>query len=200
MDYKENDNELLFMIRDGNEQATDYMVSKYKHIIEVVINKLKVQNQIIGLEETDLYQEGMIGLLNAIDSYDQNKEAIFTTYAFKCIENKIYSALRKSTNQKNKNLNDSVSLDSVIDEDSNQSLYDIIGSGDIMDKVISEENISEAIEFGRNNLSGLALKVFELKVQEFSNDEIASKLNTDKRNVENALFRIRKKMNELKNN
>ena len=45
-----------------------------------------------------------------------------------------------------------------------------------------------------------AIKVFELKVQEFSNDEIASKLNTDKRNVENALFRIRKKMNELKNN
>lgn len=198
MDYKENDNELIFLINEGNEEASSIIVDKYKSIIETVLNTRFPYNNITGLERNDLYQEGMIGLLNAINSYKDNKDAKFSTYAYKCIENKINNAIIRSLNQKNKNLNESLSLDSIIDEESKLNLYEVIGVNNTEDELINKETLNEIINFAHNNLKGLALRVFDLKIKDYSNEEIASILNTNKRNIENALFRIRKKMAEYK--
>lgn len=192
-DYKENDNEVLFMISEGNENATEYIVNKYKNIIDILISKYMLDITRLGLEEKDLYQEGMIGLLSAIDSYKETKDATFKTFASRCIENKINTALTKANNTKNKNLNDSVSLD-YVNPDTNTTLYDVIGSNDLIDDLITKENYDEIISLAENRLKGFEKEVFDLKIKEYSNEEISNILNEDKRKIENALFRIRTKL------
>lgn len=194
MNYKEeNDNEILSMVCENNEDAKEYLVNKYKNLINFVITKYISTHNLVGLDEKDLYQEGMIGLLSAIDSYVDNKDAKFSTYASRCIENRICTIINRTLNTKNKNLNDSVSLD-LVDPTTGQSLYDLIGSSGIIDEMISKENCDELIKFGNENLKGFEKEVFLLKVKDYTNEEIAKKLNEDKRKVENALFRIRTKL------
>lgn len=195
-DYKENDNEVLFMISEGSEEATEYIVNKYKEMINIILKKYNSDITWLGLEEKDLYQEGMIGLLSAIESYKENKEVLFKTYASRCIENKINTALNKASAGKNKNLNDSLSLDYIF-LDTNTTLYDVIGIPDLIHNLITKENFKEIVSLAQDKLKGFEKEVFNLKIKEYSNEEIAVILKEDRRKIENALFRIRTK---LKNN
>lgn len=198
MNYiEENDNEILHMISENNEEAKEYLVNKYKGVINYTINKYVSNQPLIGFEEKDLYQEGLIGLLSAMETYQDSKETKFSTYASRCIENRIATAINRAMNTKNKNLNDSVSLD-YVDPSTGTSLYDFIGSSGIIDDMISKENCDELIKFGDNHLKGFEKEVFMLKVEEYTNEEIAAILKEDKRKVENALFRIRNKLKNTK--
>jgi len=172
-------------------------VNKYKGVINYTINKYVATHPLIGYEEKDLYQEGLIGLLSAMETYQDSKDAKFSTYASRCIENRIATAINRAMNTKNKNLNDSVSLD-YVDPSTGTSLYDFIGSSAIIDDMISKENCDELIKFGDKHLKGFEKEVFMLKVEDYTNEEIAEKLNEDKRKVENALFRIRNKLKNIK--
>ena len=135
MNYiEENDNEILHMISENNEEAKEYLVNKYKGVINYTINKYVSNQPLIGFEEKDLYQEGLIGLLSAMETYQDSKETKFSTYASRCIENRIATAINRAMNTKNKNLNDSVSLD-YVDPSTGTSLYDFIGSSGIIDEV-----------------------------------------------------------------
>ena len=198
MNYiEENDNEILHMISENNEEAKEYLVNKYKGVISYTINKYVSNHPLIGFEEKDLYQEGLIGLLSAMETYQDSKDAKFSTYASRCIENRIATAINRSMNTKNKNLNDSISLD-YVDPSTGTSLYDFIGSSGIIDDMISKENCDELIKFGDNHLKGFEKEVFMLKVEDYTNEEIAAILKEDKRKVENALFRIRNKLKNTK--
>lgn len=198
MNYiEENDNEILHMISENNEEAKEYLVNKYKGVISYTINKYVSNHPLIGFEEKDLYQEGLIGLLSAMETYQDSKDAKFSTYASRCIENRIATAINRAMNTKNKNLNDSVSLD-YVDPSTGTSLYDFIGSSGIIDDMISKENCDELIKFGDNHLKGFEKEVFMLKVEDYTNEEIAAILKEDKRKVENALFRIRNKLKNTK--
>lgn len=198
MNYiEENDNEILHMISENNEEAKEYLVNKYKDVISYTINKYVSNHPLIGFEEKDLYQEGLIGLLSAMETYQDSKDAKFSTYASRCIENRIATAINRAMNTKNKNLNDSISLD-YVDPSTGTSLYDFIGSSGIIDDMISKENCDELIKFGDNHLKGFEKEVFMLKVEDYTNEEIAAILKEDKRKVENALFRIRNKLKNTK--
>lgn len=198
MNYiEENDNEILHMISENNEEAKEYLVNKYKGVISYTINKYVSNHPLIGFEEKDLYQEGLIGLLSAMETYQDSKDAKFSTYASRCIENRIATAINRAMNTKNKNLNDSISLD-YVDPSTGTSLYDFIGSSGIIDDMISKENCDELIKFGDNHLKGFEKEVFMLKVEDYTNEEIATILKEDKRKVENALFRIRNKLKNTK--
>ena len=198
MNYiEENDNEILHMISENNEEAKEYLVNKYKGVISYTINKYVSNHPLIGFEEKDLYQEGLIGLLSAMETYQDSKDVKFSTYASRCIENRIATAINRAMNTKNKNLNDSISLD-YVDPSTGTSLYDFIGSSGIIDDMISKENCDELIKFGDNHLKGFEKEVFMLKVEDYTNEEIAAILKEDKRKVENALFRIRNKLKNTK--
>lgn len=197
MDYKDNDNETIFMINENSDEAREFLVNKYKNIIDIVIKKYFSEYTLIGLDEKDLYQEGLIGLLHAIDTYQEKKDALFKTYATRCIENSIKTAIARSYNSKNKNLNDSVSLD-YVDPYTNRNLYDLIGDPDVIETLISKEDIEELDKYIGRTFRGLEKKVIELKKEDYSNDEIATTLNEDKRVIENALFRIRTKLKEYR--
>lgn len=199
-DFKKiNDYEILFLVNEKNENAEEILINKYKNLINKYIEEYKniaVQN---GLEECDLYQEGLLGLTNAIKTFDQSKEASFFTYANICIKTKIQTAIRNSSSKKNIALNQSVSLDNLINSDST-NYYDIIcdSKNDISDKLLKQEEQQQLFQNIEKCLTPFEKQVLNLKANSYSNDEIANMLQKDKRSIENAINRIRNKYRNIK--
>lgn len=199
-DFKKiNDYEILFLVNEKNENAEEILINKYKNLINKYIEEYKniaVQN---GLEECDLYQEGLLGLTNAIKTFDQSKEASFFTYANICIKTKIQTAIRNSSSKKNIALNQSVSLDNLINSDST-NYYDIIcdSKNDISDKLLKQEEQQQLFQNIEKCLTPFEKQVLNLKTNSYSNDEIANILQKDKRSIENAINRIRNKYRNIK--
>ena len=199
MDYKElNDNELIYMCYENNEEAENIIINKYKNCIVSILKGYLKEYNIIGVEVADLYQEGLIGLMHAIKTFDKEKDVTFYTYANTCIRSSIISAMRQTFRMKNRILNNSFSLDKLI-EDSNHSYYEIFKdeSYDPNRVLLKEEENSEIINAIKSRLSRSELVIFELKLKGLNNTEIAELLNKSKKYVENTMFRINKKYKEI---
>ena len=104
MEYKDNDSKLIYLIKEGKEDRKS-LYDKYSPFIKSVVSKMVKYCKNTGLEENDLYQEGMLGLTNAIKNYDENMDNKFYTYAKICIEKKIISAIVASKRIKNRSMN-----------------------------------------------------------------------------------------------
>ena len=199
MDYKElNDNELIYMCYENNEEAENIIIDKYKNCIVSILKGYLKEYNIIGVEVADLNQEGLIGLMHAIKSFNKEKDVTFYTYANTCIRSSIVSAMRQTFRMKNRILNNSFSLDKLI-EDSNHSYYEIFKdeSYDPNRVLLKEEENSEIINAIKSRLSRSELVIFELKLKGLNNTEISELLNKSKKYVENTMFRINKKYKEL---
>ena len=199
MDYKElNDNELVYLCAESNEEAANLLVSKYKNCILATLKEYLKEYNIVGVEVADLYQEGLIGLVHAINTFDKDRDVTFYTYANTCIKKSLMSAIRQTFRMKNRILNNSYSLDNLI-LDSNYSFYELCrdyrNDPDIVISETEEEN--EVITDIKSKLSKNELAVFELKLKGLTNKEIADLIDKDKKYVENTMFRINKKYKEL---
>lgn len=201
MDYKElNDNELIYLCAENNEDAVTLLINKYKNVILGILKEYLKEYNIVGIEVADLYQEGLIGLMHAINHFDKEKDILFYTYASACIRTSIISAIRQTFRQKNRILNNSYSLDKVFDDTEN-TLYEILKdeTNDPNKKLISEETEKELLNEIKSKLSPTELTVFELKLKGLKNGEISDLIDKDKKYVENTLFRITKKYKECIN-
>ena len=90
MDYRElNDNELVYLCAENNEEAMNLIVNKYKNCILMILKEYLKEYNIIGVEVADLYQEGLIGLMHAIHSYNSTRDVLFYTYANDCIRTRL---------------------------------------------------------------------------------------------------------------
>lgn len=199
MDYKEvNDNELLFMVSENNEESLKLLIDKYKYIVNNIAKKYLPRTEFSGLDEKDLHQEGLIGLMQAIKTFDKNKDVLFYTYANICVESKIKSLLRSENRQKHKHLNTSVSFDMLFNDEYN--LYDVFidKSKDPSSQIIDKEEKEEIIGFMKENLTEFEKNVFDLKLSGLSNTEIALVLDKEKRSIENTLARIKIKYKTMK--
>ncbi len=201
MDYKElNDNELIYLCHDNNEEAINLVINKYKNCIITILKEYLKEYNIIGIEISDLYQEGLIGLLHAIETFDKNKEVLFYTYACTCIRTNIISAIRLTFRQKNRILNNSYSLDKLFNE-STTNYYEIFKdmSQEPNKLLIDEEEQEELVNKLKKKLSKMECDILDLKLKGLKNAEIAVLLDKDKKFVENTMFRITKKYKELAN-
>ena len=199
-DFKKiNDYEILFLVNEKNENAEEILINKYKNLINKYIEEYKTIALQNGLEECDLYQEGLLGLTNAIKTFDQSKEASFFTYANICIKTKIQTAIRNSSSKKNIALNQSVSLDNLINSET-ANYYDIIcdSKNDISERLLKQEEQQQLFNKVEECLTPFEKQVLKLKTNSYSNDEIATILQKDKRSIENAINRIRNKYRNIK--
>lgn len=200
MDYKEiNDNELIYMCYENNEEAENILIDKYKNCINACIKSLMKEYYIVGMESSDLYQEGLIGLMHAIKTFNEEKDVTFYTYANTCIKTSMISAMRYTFRKKNRILNTSYSLDKIMDEDNNHNFYDVFkdNTNEPTGLIIKEEENKELMEMIQSKLSKKELEVFKYKLEGLTNEEISNKLNSTKKYVENTVFRINKKYKEL---
>lgn len=195
-----DDGELLYMISDNNEEAYDTIYKKYDPVISYFAKKYSGFTDGKGIDYNDLYQEGLIGLMQAIDKFKEQKDIKFSTFAFLCIKRKIISLVRDVNRKKHSALNDSYSID-YHPEDDNRSFDNLLATSysGIEDLLVSKEN-DEYINRRINEvLSDFEKTVYELRLNNFSYEEISQLLNKSFKSIDGTLSRIKEKIKNILN-
>lgn len=197
MNYKDfNDYELLDHIHSCNEDANEIMIYKYRPLTVNLAKKLiKYCNG--GIDLNDLIQEGLVGLNEAINSFREDKETNFGTYAKLCIERRMYSLVKSTRTYKNKILNESISLE---DEDETNIDRFLVDNTTNPSEMVEENDYQEKVLIELNNqLTDLEKQVFELKKNDFNYKEIAEILDKDPKVIDNTIQRIKAKLKKILN-
>ncbi|MDD4035945.1 MAG: sigma-70 family RNA polymerase sigma factor [Bacilli bacterium] len=194
--YKEyNDYELIYLIREGNEEANNILYKKYKPVIELKARKYYRSALNKGLDYNDLVQEGMIGLSEALRDFNNHKDVKLSTFASLCIERQISTAVTKASRKKHMVLNESISYDFINDDD-DKPLIDYLAEekeGNPLEYFVDREEWNETFEKIRNELTDFEYQVLELKINNFNYNEIATILDKTPKSIDNALQRIKRK-------
>lgn len=175
-----SDNDLLTLRK--NENAITELINRYKPIVEAIA--MKYINS--PLEKDDLIQEGMIGLLAAINSYREEKGASFSTYAGHCINNSIQSAFRKVSRLKDIPQSSLVSIE--------DDYFNDVVHLSAEDEYLVKESVSNLSQVLYEELSSFENEVLRLYIVGCSYSEIADKLEKNTKAIDNAIQRIRKKL------
>lgn len=196
-----SDEDIVAMIQAGDRSAMDYLFEKYKHLVR---NKAKALF-LIGGDKDDLIQEGMIGLYKAVQDYQRDKQSSFFNFADLCISRQIYSAIKASNRKKNMPLNNYVSIYAPLDSgqgegQEKETLVDIMYQEEGLnpeEMVIDKENTS-MIEYELvRRLSDLEKRVLDLYMQDLKYVQIAKVLGKEPKTIDNALTRIKNKLNRV---
>lgn len=199
MNYRDfNDNELIAYIKEDNEEANNIIFEKYRPLIVGAASRMFNYCKNSGLELNDLIQEGMLGLNQALNSFDTTRDITFYTYAKTCIERKIVSLVVSSRRLKHKILNESISIEVYNDNDEVVNLEKLLSDSSTNPETImfDNERNNELIETIKSHLTPLEQQVFELKINNFNYNEIAEILDKDSKSIDNALQRIKNKIKE----
>lgn len=190
------DEELIEIIKSGDKQAFDYLISRYKELVNMKVSKY----YIIGAERDDIVQEGLIGLFKAIKSYKSDMQNSFKSFANMCIERQLITAIKSSNRQKHLPLNSYLSLNiSAYDEEdgeSDTSLIDVFDSSlieDPLDTITKKEYFQTIEDSIDKNLSDFEKSVLNRYINGRSYVQIAEELDTTVKSIDNAIQRIRKK-------
>jgi len=190
------DEELINQVKNGDKNALEYLISKYKEMVESKVNKYFI----IGAEKEDIVQEGLIGLYKAIKDYKVDKRNSFKSFANLCIERQLITAIKSSNRQKHMPLNSYLSLNMPVynneDENNETELLEIFNSNvveDPLDTITKREYYSDVESVIDTSLSSFEKKVLNRYVQGESYVQIAEKLDAPVKSVDNAIQRIRKK-------
>lgn len=188
------DDELIELIHKGESEALDFLIKKYRNFV-----RAKARSYfLIGADREDIVQEGMIGLYKAIRDYKDDKLASFKAFAELCITRQIITAIKTATRQKHIPLNSYVSLDKPIyDEESDRTLMDVISTAKIMDPeelLIHREKFSSIEDKMTELLSDLERKVLALYLDGRSYQEISEELDRHVKSIDNALQRVKRKL------
>ena len=194
MNYDEyNDYELVYFVKEDNEEASEILYNKYAPIIMNYSTSYYKYIKNTGLEINDLVQEGMLGLNNAINTFSEDKNVLFYTYAVTCIKRAIVTSIIRANRQKNRPLNNSLSFELNDEIQENEKL---LHDNSYNPEYIIEENESreDLYKVAKKELTEFELKVFDLKLNNFTYSEISELLNRPYKSIDNALRRIKTKL------
>ena len=191
------DERLAALAQGGDDRAFDYLLDKYR----VLVRKKSSSYYIIGADRDDIIQEGMIGLFKAVRDFDPGREASFKTFADICVSRQMLTAVKNALRQKHAPLNFYVSLNKPIAESDGESeLADVFGGNETAnpeDIVINREK-ADCLEVKVNEaLSRFELRVLSLYLQGNSYLSIGKAIGKDSKSVDNAIQRIRKKIERI---
>ena len=183
-----------------NVIAQEYLLTKYRNFV-----RAKARSYfLIGAEREDIIQEGMIGLYKAIRDFRNDKLSSFRAFAELCVTRQIITAIKTATRQKHIPLNSYVSLNKPIyDEDSDRTLLDVLSGSKISDPeelVISREEFIDIEEKMGEILSDLEWKVLMSYLDGKSYQEIAVELDRHVKSIDNALQRVKRKLERYLDN
>ncbi|WP_246945641.1 RNA polymerase sporulation sigma factor SigH [Bacillus pinisoli] len=195
MKFEELEDEIVVdYVHQGNAEALDYLINKYRNFV-----RAKARSYfLIGADREDIIQEGMIGLYKAIRDFKEDKLSSFKAFAELCITRQIITAIKTATRQKHIPLNSYVSLDKPIyDEESDRTLMDVISGAKILDPeelIINQEEFDDIEVKMAELLSDLERKVLVLYLDGQSYQEISEELNRHVKSIDNALQRVKRKL------
>ena len=189
------DEEIVSQIKSGDKDALSYLLEKYKNLVNIKVSKYFM----IGAEKEDILQEGMIGLFKAIQSFNEEKQNSFKSFANICIERQLITAIKSSNRQKHMPLNTYLSLNTAAydnNEDDSVELIDTFNNKtaeDPLETIMKKEYYSEVEEAINKNLSKFEKQVLDRYLKGESYVTIAKRLDSPVKSVDNAIQRIRKK-------
>ncbi len=190
----EPDEEIVKLAKNGDEFATEYLISKYKNFVRVKAKSYFL----VGADREDIIQEGMIGLYKSIRDFRADKLSSFRAFAELCITRQIITAIKTATRQKHIPLNSYISLNKAIyDEDSDRTMLDILSGTKVTDPeevFISHELSGDLREKIQQNLSELESQVLMSYLEGKSYQEMAKELNRHVKSIDNALQRVKRKI------
>ena len=199
-DYKQfTDEELILRLRDGEKQITDYIMNKYKNLVRSKAGSM----YILGADEEDLIQEGMIGLFKALRDYDCGRDASFFTFAELCINRQIYTAIQAADRKKHIPLNSYISLSGSRDDEEGESdkimgeVSDVNQNPESM--FIDKQNLQELESAIERELSFFEKQVLDLHITGMGYAQIAKVLGKDEKSTDNALQRAKGKIKKIVN-
>jgi RNA polymerase sporulation-specific sigma factor len=190
-----SDEELIALYRQGSEPAVESLLQRYRDFA-----RLKARSYFLaGADKDDIVQEGMIGLYKAIRDFSAEKQTSFRGFAEICITRQIITAVKSATRRKHLPLNQYVSLSKPLaaDEDQDWVLQDVIETKQVSDPaelVISNDELRSIKLVFAEILSDFEAEVLHMYVEGKSYQEIAEHLNRHVKSIDNALQRIKRKV------
>lgn len=192
-----NEEILVELAKKGDSKAQEELIKKYKNFVR---SKARTYF-LIGADREDIIQEGMIGLFKAIRDYKSDKISSFRTFAELCIKRQMITAIKTATRQKHIPLNSYVSLNKpIFDEESDRSMYEMVTNSKELDPehlVIRREELDMIETKMGEVLSDLEWQVLNSYLDGRSYQEIAVQMNRHVKSVDNALQRVKKKLEKF---
>lgn len=193
------DEELFRRLHHGEEEIVDYLMEKYKNLVRQKARTLFL----MGGDNDDLIQEGMIGLFKAIRDYKIDMNSSFQNFAELCISRQMYNAIQASNRKKNIPLNNYISFYAPVYDGNNDMRFSMV---DIMfqdnelnpeEMIIDKENTSMIqYELGKR-LSQFEQRVLDFYLKGYTYIQIGEQLEKDPKSIDNALQRIKTKLNQI---
>jgi len=186
---------LILAAQEGDELAGSILVSRYRGFV-----RCKARSYFLaGADRDDVVQEGMIGLYKAIRDYDPTRQTSFRSFAELCVTRQLITAIKSATRQKHSPLNSYVSLSrsASMEEEGDRVLADILAAREVCDPaeiVIASWETTSIRDGFLQGLSPLETEVLRLYVDGKSYQEVAERLGRGVKSVDNALQRIKRKM------
>jgi len=188
------DEELVLLAQSGDEEAQEFLLDKYKFLVRAKSRAYFL----IGADNEDIIQEGMIGLYKAVRDYNEEKNASFHSFAELCVNRQMITAIKAATRQKHQPLNSYVSLNKpVYEEESEQTYMDLLQSGALLNPevlLIDREKAASLLENARKLLSEFEVKILGYYLDGLTCREIAETVGKSPKSVDNAVQRIRRKI------
>lgn len=177
----ENEDEVIALAKSGDNLAFEQLSVHYLALIRKISTEYKAE----GYDTNDFIQEGLLGLWNAVRSFDSKRQTAFRNYAMTCIKNRYLSIVRKSTGKTAIPDEITVPIDDI--EITDKSLNP-------ESRMLFRESLASFYDSVRNKLSTSERSVMELYIQGYSYKEISDKLKIPRKSVDNAIFRAKAKL------
>jgi RNA polymerase sporulation-specific sigma factor len=193
----QTDDELAVLAQRGDQQAQEVLMERYRRLVRSKARGFFL----VGGDDEDIRQEALIGLFKAIRDYQVDRQASFRAFAELCITRQIITAIKTATRQKHQPLNRYVSIAPArpgeeAGERTVEDLLDQHALADPADQVVSNERLGSMREAMGEMLSGLEVEVLGLYVEGRSYQEISDELGRHVKSVDNALQRIKRKLDQ----
>lgn len=193
------DEELIHRLRGGEEAVMDYICEKYKPLVRSKAKSMFI----LGGDNEDLIQEGMLGLFKAVRDYDSGRDASFYTFADLCISRQLYTAVQASQRKKHIPLNTYISLYGDVGEQDNGETRKLAESlANLSERnpeelFLDKERVAYLEKSIERELSGFEKQVLDLYLTGMSYTQIAKVLGRDEKAADNALQRLKGKIRKM---
>lgn len=191
------DYELVILIKDKKEEFVEELIKRYHRTIWAIIHKLVKRPFSSDIDLDDLYQEGLLGLMHAVESFDPSRNILFISFANRCIENEIRTYLRKQRSLNYRMLSTAISLDMPISDDDSLCLMDTIASNSKNYDPVYMFYISWAkdqVPLIKECLPDFQWQVYHKHHLGYSYKEISFELGISEKDVDNIIQKIKKKV------
>ena len=194
--------DIIKAARAGDEMAMEYLLKHYQGLMNYICDKYYLKDG----ERDDLMQEAMIGFVQSVKSYKPESGKQFKNFAYLCIKRELDSGVKRSNRKKHMVLNDAVSMSAYNEneeqvEDKSGYLIERDASGAIVspeNTIVEKESYNEIMHRITELLSKMELNVLVMRMMGMSYNEITLALQLENKSVDNAVQRIRKKVNKSK--